>query len=367
MLPATIVIPVLRSFVELHWPAQEWVMHAFVAVNLLGAVALGPVIAVRAERWAKRRLISTLAIGFDGALLLGVSWAPALIPLLVIRFIQGGAYIAGVSILMGSVRRKSHPGVVGSAAILAILVGIPLGAVAGKSNPAWPLYLGGLCGLLTSVVSYFALSERTDEERSDVGFTQLLSSKTLLVPSVLVGLERLAVGAFVVTLQLYGHYVLRVSSQQVSTWFSIFLATFAMTTFPFSRWAQRRGPKAILVLGSALYAATFIALPFASSTLLSPLFFVGGVASGAIYGPCLGLATEAVKPSARASAMAFLNAAGTLGMFFGSSFAGLLSRILLELGYERQTAYGAVFVGVGVLQLLSVAMASRVHQPTPGE
>ena len=35
MLPGTIVIPVVRSFVTASWPGSEWLMHAFIAVNLL--------------------------------------------------------------------------------------------------------------------------------------------------------------------------------------------------------------------------------------------------------------------------------------------------------------------------------------------
>jgi MFS family permease len=362
MLPATIVIPVLRSFVELHWPNQEWLMHAFLAVNLLGAVALGPFIAVKAERLSKRRLISTLSIVTDGLLLLLVSTAPAMAPLIFIRFIQGGAYISGVSILMGSIRRNAtHAGIVGSAAILAILIGIPIGAIAGKTNPALPFYIGAASGILTGLLSYFILPVNTDSEHSDVSFVQLLKSKALLMPSVVVGLERLAVGAFVVTLQLYGHHVLDVPMQKISTWFSIFLATFALSTFPMAKWADSIGKMKLISIGALTYAATFILIPWVSVSLLPIVFFIGGIASGAIYGPCLQLASAAVSVNARSSAMAFLNAAGTLGMFIGSTLAGVLSNVLIEIKVERASAYAAVFVVAGVMQLGSVLMAWRAR------
>jgi len=52
-----------------------------------------------------------------------------------------------------------------------------------------------------------------------------------------------------------------------------------------------------------------------------------------------------------------LNAAGTLGMFLGSTLAGTLSSLLLAQGMERREAYVAVFVTAGLAQLFSVIVA----------
>src|SRR4051812_1832753 len=107
MLPGTIVIPVVRSFVTAGWPGSEWLMHAFLAVNLLGAVVGGPLLAVRAERMGRRRRVAGFSAMLDGALLLGVTLSPPVWLLLGLRFVQGAVYIAAVSILMGTIRRQS--------------------------------------------------------------------------------------------------------------------------------------------------------------------------------------------------------------------------------------------------------------------
>ena len=73
MLPGTIVIPVVRSFVTAGWPGAEWLMHAFIAVNLLGAVVGGPLLAVKAKGVTRERVERTwlaeasrlLGPGFD--------------------------------------------------------------------------------------------------------------------------------------------------------------------------------------------------------------------------------------------------------------------------------------------------------------
>lgn len=360
MLPATIVIPVVRRFVEVGWPGAEWVMHAFIAVNLLGACAGGPLLAVRAERLSQRRLMAAVSAAFDGALLLLVTLVPPLAVLLVLRFVQGAFYIAAVSILMGSIRRQAKTGaamgLVGGAVVLSILVGIPLGAILGKASATLPLVVGGAVGVLTGLFTPLLLPAETDARRSAVTFRELLRAPALKGPTVVVALERFAVGAFVVTLQLYGH-VLGVGDDRVSAWFSVFLTVFALATWPFARLGDRVDRWKLVALGAAVYGVTFFALPLAPVRGLSVVLAVGGLASAAIYGPSLGLAAGAVPANSRASAMAVLNAAGTLGMFLGSTLAGALSGALIHGGVARATAYGVVFAVAGLAQLGSVAMA----------
>lgn len=362
MLPGTIVIPVVRSFVTAGWPGAEWLMHAFIAVNLLGAVVGGPLLAVRAERMGKRRLVAGVSAMLDGALLLGVTLSPPVWLLLGLRFLQGAVYIAAVSILMGTIRRQSKSpaamGVVGCAVVLSILIGIPLGAVLAKTSPGLPLLVGGVIGVLTGLVALVVLPASTDAEQSQVTFRSLVFDAPLLRgPTIVVGLERFAVGAFIVPLQLYGHHVLGVPDSQVNGWFSAFLMIFALGTWPMARLGDRVDRWKLIALGALLYSASYIALPFAPVRLIVVVLSVAGLASAAIYGPSLGLAAQAVPDTARASAMAVLNAAGTLGMFLGSLLAGAVSSAMLSAGLERGAAYTAVFIAAGVVQLLSVAVA----------
>ena len=53
------------------------------------------------------------------------------------------------------------------------------------------------------------------------------TEQTTRCTTLIVGLERMAVGGFVVTMQLYGHHVLEVPDSTVSGYFSAFLVTFA--------------------------------------------------------------------------------------------------------------------------------------------
>ncbi len=370
MLPGTIVIPVVRSFVTASWPGSEWLMHAFIAVNLLGAVVGGPLLAVRAERMGKRRLVAGVSAMLDGGFLLLVTLSPPVALLLGLRFVQGAVYIAAVSILMGTIRRQSKSpaamGVVGCAVVLSILLGIPLGAILAKTNPALPLMVGGVIGVITGVIALFVLPKSTDAEQSGVTFKSLMFEAPLLRgPTIVVALERFAVGAFIVPLQLYGHHVLGVPDSQVNGWFSAFLMIFALGTWPMARLGDRVDRWKLIGFGALAYAGSYLALAFSPVQMIVVVLSVAGLASAAIYGPSLGLAAQAVPENARASAMAVLNAAGTLGMFLGSTLAGALSSVMLTAGMDRGTAYTASFIGAGVAQLISVGVAFSAGRQQP--
>jgi MFS family permease len=373
MLPGTIVIPVVRSFITASYPGSELLMHAFLAVNLLGAVVGGPLLAVRAERMGRRRLVAGVSAMLDGAFLFCVTLGPPLWLMLGLRFVQGAVYIAAVSILMGTIRRQSKSpaamGVVGGAVVVSILIGIPLGAILAKSNPALPLMVGGVIGMITGVVALFVLPKSTDAEQSQVTFKSLVfDAPELRGPTLVVALERFAVGAFIVPLQLYGHHVLQVPDSKVNGWFSAFLMIFALATWPMAKLGDRVDRWKLIALGALAYALTYLVLGFTPVNLIVLVVGVAGLASAAIYGPSLGLAAQAVPNTARASAMAVLNAAGTLGMFLGSTLAGGLSSALLSSGWERGPAYIAVFIAAGLFQLISVgvALAPRaLRSPAP--
>jgi MFS family permease len=242
--------------------------------------------------------------------------------------------------------------------VLSILVGIPMGAILAKSDPSLPLVVGGVIGILTGFIALVVLPKATDAEQSRVTFKSLIfDAPGLRGPTVVVALERFAVGMFIVPLQLFGHHVLGVPDSQVNGWFSAFLMIFALGTWPMARLGDKVDRWKLIGAGATLYAATYMVLGFVGVKSIVIVVGFAGLASAAIYGPSLALAAQAVPDNARASAMAVLNAAGTLGMFLGSTLAGALSSVLLAQGLERREAYVTVFVTAGLAQLFSVIVA----------
>ncbi len=363
MAPATIVIPVVRGFTEAGWPGQEWLAHAFMAVNLLGACTAGPLLAARAERLSRRRAWAAALAAVDGLMILLVALMPPAPVMLALRLVQGAASVGAVSLLMGAVRgtrRGAAMGLVGSAVVLAIVLGIALGAILRGVSPALPLYVGGALGLAVALGTLALFPKEADAAPSELRLGELLSRfPALRAPVVVVALERFAVGLFVVTLALHAHHVLAVPDGLVSRWYSAFLITFAVTTSPMARLGGKLGSWRMVAGGASVYAATFLALGFVPAGAVAWLLAAGGLGSAAIYGPCLGLTAAAAPQEARGSAMAVMNAAGTLGMFLGTTLGGLLSTGLLSLGVGRAVAHPAVFVVAGLSQLVSVGLALR--------
>ena len=361
MVPATIVIPVLRAFVSTAYPGHEWLVHAFMVVNLLGACVLGPMLAVNADRRSQRRLFAGLLAVIDGLMLVGVALEPPVPVMLLLRLVQGAASVGAVSILMGTGRAQARSsgamGLIGASVILALVISIPLGAILGRWGPTVPLFVGGAVGIVAGLVALVALPRIADAEPSKVTLRTLLTRyPALRGPTLVVALERMAVGAFVVTLQLYGHQVLEVADGAVSSWFSAFLVTFALATWPMTRLGDRTDRWRLVTGGAGVYGVMFIALGLVPQTLILPLLFWGGVGSAAIYGPALTLASLSVPDAARGSAMAMLNAAGTFGMFAGNLAAFAFSSGLVEAGVSRAVAYPVVFAVAGVSQIVSVCV-----------
>lgn len=364
MMPATVVIPVIRPLVAAGWPAEEWIFHAFMAVNLLGACLLGPALAVLADRLGRRRALAGGLAVLDGVLVGLVALKPPLAVMLGLRFVQGAASVGAVSILMGSARGRqagsAATGLVGSAVVLALVVGIPLGAVLGRSDPSLPLFVGGGIGVLAGALAFGVLPDGVSSRLSG---RDVWRAPGVRLPVIVVGLERFSVGAFTVTLQLFAFHVLAVPDGTVSRWFTIFLVTFALSTLPLTRTGERVSRHALIAGGAIVYGVMFFSLLALDAAWIPVVLAVGGVASAAIYGPSLSLVSRAVPHEARGSAMGFLNAAGTFGMFVGNVVAGGVAAFALSQGFDRPVAYSVVFGIAGASQFVS-ALLARVLRPT---
>lgn len=360
LMPATVVIPVLRPFVAQGWPGAEWVFHAFMAVNLLGACLGGPALALLADRSGRRRLFAGGLALLDAVAIGLVALKPPLAVMLGLRLVQGAAGVGAVSVLMGAARGRAKSsaamGMVGSSVVLALVLWIPLGAILGRGDPTLPLVVGAVVGGLAGVL---ALVVVPTSRASTLSGREVWSAKGVRLPVLVVGLERFTVGTITVTLQLYAHHVLGAPDGLVSRWFSVFLVTFALATIPLTRLGDRIDRSRLVALGAVAYGGMFLLLPVVSRPMAPLLLAFGGLASAAIYGPSLSLVGQSVGPEARASAMGLLNAAGTFGMFLGNVTAGLLSAGLLETGASRASAYTAVFVIAAASQLVSAVLVWR--------
>lgn len=369
LVPNTIVIPVIRAFVADAWPGQDWLAQLFMASSLLGAGVGGPLLAAAAERRGVRGRAAAGLLLLDAALALVVVSQPPWPLMLAARLIQGAASVGAVSLLMGggttaAPDRSRAAGVVAAGVVLALLVSIPAGAILAKQQLSAPFFAGAASAALAAALVFALLPADWEARQSKVALLELWRAHPgLRGPAVVVAAERLGVGAFVVTLQLHGHHVLGVPDARVSRLFTVFLVAFAAGTYPSTRLGQALGVRRMLAGGAVAYALMFAALGVIPASGLELLLAFGGLGAAAIFGPALAIVAEDVPDVARGTAMAVVNAAGTVGMFLGNVAALALSEALLAAGLARGSAYTVVFVVAGVVQLGSL-LSLVGRQPT---
>lgn len=369
LIPSTIVIPIIRRFVADTWPDREWLIHAFMAVNLLGACLGGPLMAIRADRLAQRRSTGVTLAVVDALASLAVAAALPWPLMLVARFIQGAASVGAVSIFMGSIRSRARTsaamGLVASSIIFALVISIPLGALLARISLSVPLVVGSAFGLVAAVMALRIFPPAWEPAATGQSLGDLWrSSRQLRVPVLAVALERFGVGAFIVTIQLHGHHTLGVADTTVSRWLTIFLVLFGLATWPMARLGERVGKLPLVTAGAVVYGLACASFGLWDAALLGGALAVAAVGAAAIYGPALGLVAMAVSEGSRSSAMGLMNAAGTFGMFVGNVLAGAGIGLLVGHGAPRAGSYAVIFAVAGLLQVgfgVALAVTSRAR------
>ncbi|MCP4502319.1 MAG: MFS transporter [Deltaproteobacteria bacterium] len=354
MLSSTLLIPTVRSYMAHLHPGNEGAMHAFMSVNMLGAIIGAPLLCLLADRKGiRQQVILGLAL-VDGALLFMLSFQMPIWLLLSLRVVQGAANVGGLSLLMGAVSGRGKAiGMAGAALMAAVALGAPIGTALMNFSPLAPLRFGAaLSFAIAAAMLVVKLAPVTRAPR--IGFIKLLKEAPLLkVPTAFVTIERFAVGCFVVTFSLYGHRALGLGDVEVGRLFSWFLLPFAIATYPFGRIADTVKRSTLVAAGAFTYGVAFLLLGVVPASALPVLLFVTGIASAAIYAPCLCFASTLAKPSMRSTSMSLLNAGGSLGMMIGTATGGILSVVLQKrFAFAPESAYPLIFSVAGVSTLV---------------
>lgn len=365
VLSGTLLIPAGRPFLAAVHPGSEGGIHAFFSVNMLGAAVGAPLFAWLADRTGRARGLAS-ALSFADAILLLACILPIPFPaVLGLRTMQGAAAVGSLSIIMsraGASRPGGHgaaPALVGSAVVAAIAAGAPVGGWALNWGPIAPVRAAGALALAVAFGCWFlARSASGSRSASATVHDRRAILNAVRLPAAIVGVERFAVGCFVVTFSLYAHLG-GVRDGDVARLFTFFLLPFALASWPLGRLAVQMDRGALLLGGLALYGMSFLMLAAVDVRHCAPVLFLAGCASAAIYGPVLCLAATRAPGTARATAMGLVNAGGTLGMLIGTAVAGVTSICLQRMGFDRADAYRVVFRIAGVSQLLVLAVALR--------
>ncbi len=368
MLNLTLVVAGLKELVVEELGGTIADAALFFTVEMVAYLAFGPLWGFLSDRSGARRPFVVGGFAASGLLYLSYLFVDSIPLLLALRFLQGGASIAGWSTAMAIVfdgsdetTRSRRAGATGAAMILGIGTGAPIGGLLSQAvGPRAPL---GVAGALFLLLALAALALRPATRTllrptlREIG-AALAAAPRLLLPAALYLLERFTVGLFVVIFPVYLQQFVEAGPAARGRYLALFLFPFALGQLLTYRLARRFAPLSILALGLGAYGASFAAVGYLSAPLLVPWMALLGALAAVIFPPTLALTAAWSPPEARASAFAGFNFAGSLGFALGPLFG---------VWVAGAGGYPAAFAAAGAIAIvgsMATAIARRRFEPS---
>ncbi|HJL19484.1 MAG TPA: MFS transporter, partial [Sandaracinaceae bacterium LLY-WYZ-13_1] len=378
MLPATLVAPAIRPLFAANHGGAEGPMHAFMAVNMVGAAVAAPLLAGWARRRGSARGALVWLCGADAVLLGAVTLPLPVHAVLALRTLEGAAHVGAATLLlarMSTVGRAMGQGramgLAGGALMMAVATGSALGGLFVGLSPAAPFWLGAVLAAAVGATVALRPSARLRVDEASVR-RRLPRLPRALWPAVsLAFVARFTIGCLVVTFALFAHGVHALSDAAVGGLYALLTYPFALATYPAARLGERI-PRACLMGGGAVvYAGAIAGLGFVGTAWLPVAMGVAGLASAAIFASILCDAGELAGAEGRSAAMGWVNAAGCLGMVAGPAVAGIASAVLRPehgAAFAQRTVFliaaGSVTVWLA-LSLRAIVARARASTPDP--
>jgi MFS family permease len=363
MLNLTLVVAGLKELVVDRLGGTVGQAALFFTVEMAAYALFGPLWGIASDRSGRRRPFVVAGFAASGALYLAMPAVESIPWLLALRFLQGGAAIAGWSTVMAVVfdsgdaaSRPKRAGMAGAAIILGVGSGAPLGgwlshAVAIEA----PLVAAGFCFLALALAAFGLGEPPRLERRPRPGelVAALAARPRLLLPGGLYFVERFSVGLFVVLFPLHLAQLGGADPALRGRYLAAFLFPFAAGQLGSHLLTRRFGALPTLATGAVLYGAAFAAIGLLDVGSLLGWMVLLGLLAAVIFPPTLALVADWSTDATRASAMAAFNFAGSAGFALGPvAGAGVLGAAGFPAAFA---AAGALAVAAGV----AVALVGR--------
>jgi MFS transporter, DHA1 family, tetracycline resistance protein len=373
MLNLTLVVAGLKELIvdELGGTVADAAL--FFTIEMAAYVLFGPIWGVLSDRSGRRRPFVVGGLAASGLLYFSFLAAGSIGTLLLLRFLQGAAAIAGWSTAMarvfdegGESERPRRAGLAGAAIILGVGSGAPVGGWLSHAHGARaPLVVAGACFLLLAL---FALGLAEARERaarpSPRAILRALAARPrLLVPGALYLLERFTVGLFVVVFPLHLAELAGAGPATRGRYLALYLFPFAVGQLGTFRLVRRFGALPTLLVGAFAYGAALTLVGRLPAPALAGWMVVLGLLAAVIFPPTLALTAEWSTPETRASALGAFNLAGSLGFALGPVAGAAAARILGGYAAAFDLAGGVLVAGAAGVALFVRRFAERPAAP----
>jgi MFS family permease len=272
-----------------------------------------------------------LALAGSGVLLITMGFAPSLVLLLVLRFLDGVVHVGIVMLLMGSGahggidERARRMGWLGSIMVLGVGAGLALGGQVATYHPRAVFFVAALCVGVASQLIANAIPQllSTTPESSAMSPSEPPAlGGAVIGPMALVGVERLAMGVLTVALP-FGIETQRTGF--IGAVLGSFM-TASVIAMPLTHLAHRRFGATATCHTSALGLALSLMLVSHPLVLSGPVGYLwaalSGLCAGALFMSGLLLISLRADLRVRMRALGLVHAAGAVGHAIGSFGAG---------------------------------------------
>ncbi len=365
LVPVTLPVAILRELVQTRFDVSESLTSLFMSINMLGAVVAAPIAGALADRHGRRREIVSLALVADGALLYALALPVSFPVFMAIRFAEGCAHIAALSMLLGIAAGERRGegrgwvmGLVGGGITLGVALGAGAGAALASRDVLLPLRAGAGIVLAAAVFAHLVLRER-DVAEARPPFSEIRAAlhrhRELLVPLAFSFIDRFTVGFYTTTFSLYVSRIFSLEPSRRGLLIMAFMLPFALLSFPFGRLSERGSRVWMLCGGSVAYGIGTAALPWIPVEWLMLAMAGVGICAAVMFVPSLLLTQELAPAELRTTAMGAFNAAGSLGFIVGPVAGGLVSEGVAG-SFGWLAGYRAAFGLAGCSVLVCVAL-----------
>ncbi len=337
-LPDAMVVPVLRQLFVERYGVSVGAAHAFMSVNLIGALA-----AIGLAGFIRRRcnLVNSITIAaLANASLLAMMAVPiGFVPTLVLRCIEGAADLTVYAVLFAFIAQTGSPSTRGrrmggaaTAMMLGIACGAGLGGIIGGQTAVLCLWAGALACVIVAAAAGLTLRPHRAQgaglssrySTADRG----VDSRPIWRPLAMMFSDRFVSALVATTVPLYLASVTDFSPAAIGGLVGLAMLMTALGTWPAGRLADRVGSLRLRLIAGCVFAPGVALIPLAVSGNLAITiidFVLIGLAGAALFASSL----VAICDSGRgAVGMGAYHAAGNAGFLVGPLAAGATLSLL---------------------------------------
>ena len=350
MFNLTFIVPSIKELIIDRFDATTTEASLFVTVEMIAYIIFAMIWGSISDRRGERRRF--IIIGYLGSSVLyfGMAFAPNLISMLLLRFVQGSLTVMSWSLIMTVAldmadrsRYGASMGVIGTGLALGLGVGAPIGGFVGETDPLLPLYVASVVFAAAGVAAWFLVRDAPvlSKTESIVRAIAVATHNRRVLPPYLFGFfERFSAGFLVLLFPLFMADTFGSTPQERGIFLAAFLLPFALLQYPFGRLSDVKGRNAMLVGGGLSYAVLFGILGLPPSNVVFLAMIVCGVFAAMLLPASMALLGSVAGEGEKATYMGGFNAMGSLGFAIGPFLAAVIADAF---------GYGIAFISGGLV------------------